>query len=70
MLSIFGYLVFAIFYKWTVDWPASGQPAPSLIGMLIAFFMSPGKCARESLYAHGRGRERRDGDREGKARGG
>ena len=42
MCSIFGYLVVCIFYKWTVDWSAIGEPAPSLITLLIAFFMEPG----------------------------
>jgi len=52
MLSIFGYLVFCIFYKWSVDWVAIGEPAPSLISLLISFFMSPGTVPPDAvLYA-------------------
>jgi len=52
LLSIFGYLVFCIFFKWSVDWVAEELPAPSLISLLIAFFMSPGTVPPEArLYA-------------------
>jgi len=42
MLSVFGYLCFCIFLKWSTDWVGIGEPAPSLISMLIDFFMKPG----------------------------
>ncbi|KAG8465088.1 hypothetical protein KFE25_012451 [Diacronema lutheri] len=43
--SIFGYLIFLIFYKWSVPWVELGKPAPSLLTTLINMFMSPGAVA-------------------------
>ena len=48
--SIFGYLVFAVLYKWSIDWPARGQSAPSLLNMLINMFLQPG-TVDEPLYS-------------------
>ena len=50
-LSIFGYLCFCIVYKWLTDWVALKERPPSLISMLIAFFMSPGEIPPDAeLY--------------------
>jgi V-type H+-transporting ATPase subunit a len=51
--SIFGYLVFCIVYKWMHDWVELAERPPSLISMLIAFFMSPGRIPADAVIYDG-----------------
>ncbi len=53
--SIFGYLVFTILYKWSIDWPHLDppHPAPGLLNMLISMFLSPGNVKEEDQLFRG-----------------
>ena len=54
--SIFGYLVFCIIYKWSIDWyhlpPGSNGP-PGLLNLLIYMFLQPGQVAKGDELYHG-----------------
>jgi len=42
MLCTFGYMIFLIIFKWTIDWSASNMQPPNLIQTMIGMFLSPG----------------------------
>jgi len=50
--SIFGYLVFTIVYKWSIDWSPVGNKAPGLLNMLIYMFLQPGTI-EQPLFGDG-----------------
>jgi len=58
LLSVFGYLVFLIFFKWLTDWTAPCDPSglvacepPDLKAILIGMIMSPGSVpVKLTLY--------------------
>ncbi|KAI7868347.1 V-type ATPase, V0 complex, 116kDa subunit family [Spinellus fusiger] len=62
MESIFGYLIFCIMYKWSVNWwevDASGHHVrnspPNLLNMLIYMFLTPGTVNPEDQLFPGQG---------------
>lgn len=55
--SIFGYLVFTILFKWSIDWNAPGAASPpGLLNMLIYMFLSPGTIEPGQQLYRGQGR--------------
>ncbi|KAG2348368.1 V0/A0 complex, 116-kDa subunit of ATPase [Suillus weaverae] len=53
--SIFGYLVVCILYKWSIDWSTRDTEPPSLLNMLIAMILSPGKVDATAQLYRGQG---------------
>lgn len=53
--SIFGYLVVCILYKWSIDWSTRDTEPPSLLNMLIAMILSPGKVDAATQLYRGQG---------------
>jgi V-type H+-transporting ATPase subunit a len=42
MLCTFGYMIFIILYKWTIDWSRNSRGPPNLIQTMINMFLAPG----------------------------
>lgn len=42
MVTLFGYMLFLIIYKWSTDWTLSTRAPPSLIDTLIGIVLTPG----------------------------
>ncbi|CAI2162064.1 16781_t:CDS:10 [Funneliformis geosporum] len=61
MQCIFGYLCFAIIYKWSIPWyepDANGNPRnspPGLLNMLIYMFLQPGSVEKDDELYTGQG---------------
>lgn len=52
LLSIFGYLVILIIYKWATHWPNPSR-APGLLNTLIYMFLSPGTLSEKDTLFKG-----------------
>jgi V-type H+-transporting ATPase subunit a len=53
MLSTFGYMIFLIIYKLSIDWANSKAAPPNLVQTMISMFLSPGNVEQEKqLYPH------------------
>ncbi|CAG8774324.1 1365_t:CDS:2, partial [Acaulospora morrowiae] len=55
MQCIFGYLVFTIIYKWSINWYETDRSPPGLLNMLIYMFLQPGTVAKKDELYTGQG---------------
>ncbi|KAG2195960.1 hypothetical protein INT47_007096 [Mucor saturninus] len=62
MESVFGYLIFCIMYKWSINWwelDSAGNhirnPPPNLLNMLIYMFLTPGQVNPQDQLFPGQG---------------
>jgi V-type H+-transporting ATPase subunit a len=53
--SIFGYLVWCILYKWSIDWSKVTTPPPSILNLLISMFLKPGTVDPKAQLYRGQG---------------
>jgi len=51
MICTFGYMIFMIVYKTTIDW--TGKRPPGLINTMIQMFLSPGVLTEDTKLYHG-----------------
>jgi len=53
--SFFGYMMFAILHKWTINWQEKARVAPSLISMMVAVALNPGRVTDDIQLFDSRG---------------
>lgn len=51
LLSLFGYMVFLIIFKWCSYWP--GGQAPLILNVMISMFLSPGSVSKDNTMYTG-----------------
>lgn len=49
LLSTFGYMVFLIFLKWSTDYSANTNLAPSILGIMLDFGLENGKVKKKDI---------------------
>lgn len=53
LFATFGYMIFMIIYKWTVDWTERPNSPPNLIQTMISMFLSPGSVEADKMLYEG-----------------
>ena len=53
MISLFGYMIFMIFLKWSINWSDDLQSAPSLITQLMNIVLKVGSVQGKPLWGDG-----------------
>ena len=50
MIILFGYLIFMIFYKWSINWNNNTEKAPSLLTLMINMIVKFGSVENKPLF--------------------
>ena len=53
MLSLFGFMIFMIFLKWSIDWTGKLDEAPSLITQMMNIILKVGSVEGKPLWGDG-----------------